>query len=106
MRKTYGMYIIHLLFRQQFVKRQKIVHTYGREEEDWLDENEALAEVQKRIRANSNRQSVALREVAPPEGAIVNIGEETSTPVQNKCKCGSTFHKRTSHKDCPLRKKK
>ncbi|KAL9977739.1 hypothetical protein ACROYT_G015178 [Oculina patagonica] len=66
--------------RQQFVKRQKIVHSYGREEEDWVDENEALAEVQKRLRASSSRVD-GLREVAPPEGAIVNTGERGEAPV-------------------------
>lgn len=101
------MSIVYLFLRQQFVKRQKIVHSYGREEEDWVDENEALAEVQKRLRASSSRVD-GLREVAPPEGAIVNTGERGEAPVsiQKKCKCGSISHKRTSHKDCPLRKKK
>ena len=35
-----------------------------------------------------------------------NISEETPELIDiNRCKCSSTTHNRTNHKDCPLNKK-
>lgn len=35
-----------------------------------------------------------------------SIPDGVHVDVSAKCKCGSTSHKRTSHKDCPLRKRR
>lgn len=96
--------LLVLMFRQQFVRRQRIIHTYGREEEDNMDEDEALAVVQRRLRRSNVTRQPEFEEVAPPVGARVSAA--TKEKNSKKCKCGSSTHKRISNKDCPLNKRK
>lgn len=84
--------------RKKFVRRQKILHTYGGNEEDVdLDDDVVLAEVQKRLQEKSNPPKFT-KAVNPPEGARVNVGGRA-------CRCGNKDHLRTSHRSCPLNKK-
>ena len=82
--------------REKFSKRQKIVHTYGMQDED-LDTGDAVEEAKARL--ENGESNVELVDVEPPPGAKITIGGK-------KCKCGSTTHMRTSHKSCKFYKKK
>lgn len=78
------------------MKRQKIVHSYG-EEEELEDPDDFQAELEKRIRDGTfpNRIPAVSDK---PDGVDVLGGK--------KCKCGSTTHQRISHRECPLNKKR
>ena len=76
-----------------------------------IDEEVVLAEVQKQLR--KGKANTAFPNTAAPKGAMVNVGgggpTASSATVQGsskKCRCGSSSHLRTTHKDCPVRKKK
>lgn len=86
------------IFRKMFVKRQKILHNYG-SVDDELQEEEVLAEVERRINHSTHTQpQIGLEAVEPPPGAEVTVG-------RSRCKCGSYEHQRTSHKSCRFNKK-
>ncbi|XP_031553407.1 uncharacterized protein LOC116290504 [Actinia tenebrosa] len=83
--------------RKKFVQRQKIVHNYGDQGEDFGEE-ELLQEVQKKIRKNTGTREQP-KATDAPRGARVNIGGQ-------QCRCGSKEHLRISHRTCPLNKNK
>ena len=75
--------------RRQFTKRQRIVHTYGNDDdEDDLDEDVALATV--------------LQNTA---GTEVNATAGPSRANSKKCVCGGTDHLSRSSMLCPLNKR-
>ena len=70
--------------RKKWVKQQAVRHTYGGDsEDDGDDDGQLVAEV----------------------NDMIGNGEELLVVSGRKCRCGSTQHQRTSHKDCPLNKK-
>ena len=74
--------------RKQWMRRQAVYHTYGSDDDD--DDNEDEDE-------------------GTDEGGISVVTSKrrrSQHATQNKCKCGSTEHYRTSHRLCPLNKKK
>lgn len=79
------------------MQQQKIVHTYGDNEDDEFDEQTALREAEARLMENPQRRQMVTKAVAPPKGAKVGIGGK-------KCRCGSRTHVRISHSSCPLNK--
>ena len=88
------------LNRKKFVKNCQIRHSYGDEEDDLVNEEEAILVTQTAIADGTARPAPVLEEVAAPEGAEVEVGGKS-------CKwCGSQTHLRRSHKDCPANKKK
>ena len=68
--------------RKQWIRRQRIQHTYGSDDEDDGDDDDL-----------SDNCDVANNELCA-----------TSSRKQGKCKCGSATHRITSHRDCPLNK--
>ena len=53
-------------------------------------------------RMNEQQQLAApLQPLKLPGGAGASVAEKPD----NKCKCGSSTHRRTNHKDCPLNKR-
>ena len=69
--------------RRKWLKRKAIEHTYGHDEDDNQDTEE------------------------PQEIGDVTDGDNSTVVISGKCcRCGSTEHKRTSHRSCPLNKKK
>ena len=82
-------FLLLSFIRRQFTKRQRIVHTYGNEDdEDDLDEDVALAMV--------------LQNTA---GTEVNATAGPSRANSKKCVCGGTDHLRRSSMLCPLNKR-
>lgn len=77
--------------RKKWVKRQAVVHTYGVGDDD--DDND---DVSQEIIRDAN---VLVQGTAEGDGDLTVISGKM-------CKCGSTEHKRTSHKDCPMNKSK
>ena len=76
--------------RKRWVKRQRLQHTYGHNEDDGDNEQE------------DPRLVNAAREVI--EGAEQNDG--AAIIISGKaCKCGSRQHQRTTHSACPLNKR-
>lgn len=70
--------------RKKWVKQQAVRHTYGGGSEDeGGDDDQLVAEVNE----------------------ILGNEEELSVVSGRKCRCGSTQHQHTSHKDCPLNKR-
>ena len=66
------------------MKQEAVRHTYeGDSEDDEDDDNQLVAEV----------------------NDMIGNGEELLIVSGRKCRCGSTQHQCTSHKDCPLNKK-
>ena len=68
--------------RKQWIHRQRIEHTYGSDEDD---DDDQLSD----------------GDVTQNEGTTSSA---TTSKKHNKCKCGSTSHKYTSHRECPLNK--
>ena len=69
--------------RKQWIRKQRIRHTYGSDNDD--DDDELS------------------------DGCDITQNEGTATSSitsKRKCKCGSTSHKYTSHHECPMNKKK
>jgi len=83
--------------RKLWVKRQKIVHSDGGEEEEG-DTEDFVAELEQRMRDNTVSHRVPAQSERP-DGVDVVLGGR-------RCKCGSTTHQRISHRDCPLNKKR
>ena len=73
--------------RKRWVKRQAVMHTYDDDGNDELDDPEL---------------------VAAADGILGDLeGNQHMTAVSGrKCRCGSFSHQRTSHRDCPLNKKR
>ena len=80
-------------YGKQWVKRQKIVHTYG-DDDDFLEPTELQAELEQRMRDGTVPHHIPTTGVRP-DGVDVVLGGKY-------CKCGSTTHQRISHRDCPL----
>ena len=83
------------LYRKDWVKRQRIVHSYG--DEELIDPAELQEQLEECMQAGT----------VPNEVPTLPTGTLQPTDVDviiggKKCKCGSTTHQRTSHKDCPL----
>ena len=80
------------------MKRQRIVHSYG-DDEDITDPAELQAELEEHMQAGTvpNHIPSPCRMPNPSDVEVVLGGK--------KCKCGSSTHQRTSHKNCPLKKK-
>ena len=77
------------------MKRQHIVHSYG--EEELVDAAELQADLEERLRNGTVQHSMPAH-CNRPENVDIILGGK-------KCKCGSTTHQRTSHRNCPLNKK-
>lgn len=75
--------------RREFTKRQRIVHSYGVEEE--IDEEEVLQMV-----------TDTLAEGVTETRAEANVHRTT----QKTCACGGTDHVRRSSSKCPLNKRR
>lgn len=82
------------LCRKEWVKRQKIVHSYGEELEDSGSDLEE--ELQHHVSTNNVPHSLPAMQDTMPDGVDFVVGGK-------RCKCGSSTHQRTSHHDCPLR---
>ena len=70
--------------RKKWVKQQAFRHTYGGDLEDEGDDDGQLVSDVNEILGNED------------DLLVVSV---------RKCRCGSTRHQQTSHKDCPLNKK-
>ena len=70
--------------RRKWLKRKAIEHTYKHDEDGDLGDDDSLE-----------------------DAGEATVGESATEVISGKsCRCGSTEHKRTSHKSCPLNKKK
>ena len=95
---------IYFYFRKEWVKRQHIVHSYGKEDEaeDYIEEPEVRRELEQRISNGTIIRFVPQANTSSkPDDIDVVVGGVTKKP----CKCGDTTHQRTSHRNCPLNKK-
>ena len=81
--------------RKQWVKRQCILHSYG--EEELTDTAELCTELQQRLSEGTIPHHMPATTLPAPDNMHVVLSER-------KCKCGSTTHQRTSHRECPLKK--
>lgn len=79
------------------MKRQRIVHSYG-EDEDELDAEELQEELEQHMRDGTVPHQIPVCS-EKPDGVDIVVGGK-------KCKCGSTTHQRIFHRECPLNKKK
>ena len=93
--------------RKSWVKRQRIVHSYGMiddEDEDdaeYADPSELRQGLEENIASgNNNPPDISSPLPRLPNNVVVNIGGHGCK------KCGSTTHKRSSHKDCPYNKRR
>ena len=71
--------------REKWVKQQAVRHSYGQEDSGDEDDDGNL-----------------VRDV----GEMIGNEDESTLISGRKCRCGSTTHSRTSHRSCPLNKKK
>lgn len=71
--------------RKQWSRRQTIHHTYGSDDDNEDEDNAEL-----------------------PKGGTEQHGSKASNAVRQvlKCKCGSSEHRYSSHRNCPLNKKR
>ena len=93
-------YFFFHLTRKKFVKNCQIRHSYGYEDKDLVNEEEAILVTQAAITDGTAQPAPVLEQVAAPEGAEEEVGAKA-------CKwCGSRTHLRKSHKDCPANKNK
>ena len=74
--------------RKQWMKRQAVYHTYGSDDDDDEDDENERA---------TNEDANASKRTGT---------QHTTQSTSRKCKCGSTQHYRTTHRLCPLNKKK
>ena len=78
------------------MKRQRIVHSYGEE-----DELAGTAELQALLEHCVKEGTVPHHmPTSTPDGRPENVDVVVSG---RRCKCGSTTHQRTSHRECPLK---
>ena len=94
--KFHSLSMCSYYHRKQWVKRQKIVHSYGEDEEE-CDTEEFQAELEQHMRDGTVPHCIPAQSEKPDSMEIVLGGK--------KCKCGSTTHQRISHRDCPLNKR-
>lgn len=98
---NYYYYVHH---RKAWVRRQRIVHSYGQEDEDeqGVDDADALRqEVELSIADGSARPPVIPSTLPAIAGDVdVDIGGKGCP------KCGSLTHKRSNHSECPYNKKR
>ncbi|KXJ07889.1 hypothetical protein AC249_AIPGENE25248 [Exaiptasia diaphana] len=92
-----GLCQSNMTFMRKFVQRQKIIHSYGREGDDDMDEDDLLQEVEKQLQKRGSGMQKAPKKKKPPAGARIR--------VCGQCRCGSTEHLRTSHMSCPYNKR-
>ena len=81
------------VYRKEWVKRQKIVHSYG---EDLLEESDLEEELEHRVSTNAVPHHLPVMQDTMPDDVDFVVGGK-------RCKCGSSTHQRISHRDCPLR---
>ena len=81
-----------LFHRKRYTARQAIIHSYGDFEEDNDDDDSGRVD---------GRDPKELE----PEIENEVMVSMSFPPAKKPCKCGSTTHSRTSHKQCPMRKK-
>ena len=81
--------------RKEWVKRQKIVHSYG--DDDCLEESDLEEELQQHICDNTVPHHIPAAQDTMPEAVDFVLGGK-------RCKCGSSTHQRVSHRHCPLRR--
>ena len=85
----------NFLGRKKYVKNCQIRHSYGGENDDDVNEAQAILVTQTAIADGTAQPAPHLEAVAAPEGAEVDVGGKA-------CKwCGSKTHLRRSHNDCP-----
>ena len=77
--------------RKRWVKQQEIRHDYG--EEDGGEDDVEVDSV------GGARELLGSSSVSGPDSAVIIASKK-------KCKCGSTSHLRTSHRECPMNKSK
>lgn len=82
--------------RKEWVRRQKIVHSYGGDD---VDESELLELLEQRVNENTVPHHLPPMQDTMPSDVDFVLGGK-------KCKCGSRTYQRTSHRDCPMRKRK
>ena len=92
--------------RKRWGKEQKIKHTYGIDE----DEDEEIVHLDLDKESDKKAQELISKDnISESSGTCVisNLKKKNNTTrkEEKSCRCGSTEHKRTSHKDCPLRAK-
>ena len=81
--------------RKRWSRSQRIQHTYGSDEEE-------EGPVGGHPKARS--ASVATKPGRPKKAAVTTASTSGTCVSRNKCKCGATDHKNTSHRNCPLNK--
>lgn len=77
--------------RKKWGKRQVVQHSYGAD-----DDHDGAAET----------EDPGLIADAQSLMAAISDGNDVTVVSGKKCRCGSTQHKRTSHRLCPLNPKK
>ena len=86
-------------YRKEWVKRQKILHSYGEDENEIADETDLQEELRQRILDNTVPHNLP--------SICANMPTDVDVIVGGKhCKCGSATHQRISHRDCPLNKQR
>jgi hypothetical protein len=70
--------------------------------------NKGHKETKSPVKAASSKANAAVAAAAssPRKAASSKANAAASRPVPEKCRCGSTSHKRTNHDDCPLNVKR
>lgn len=88
-----------MYYRKEWVKRQRIVHSYGDDDDDdCIEESELQDELHHRISNNTVPHKIPTTSDSIPDHVDFIVGGK-------RCKCGSSSHQRTSHRNCPLNKK-
>ena len=84
--------VTFVLYRKAYSKRQAILHSYGDDLDKEGDESDSEVDG------------------ADPASLEPNVNDDVMVATASKdkkpCKCGSTSHRRISHKECPLNKAK
>jgi len=91
-----------VFYRKKYCAQQKIIHSYGANEDD--NDCDEMGRVKMASERGKKRAHKETPSVSPPPSARVRIGGIHGEGGRY-CKCGSTDHQRTSHKDYPQNKK-
>ena len=86
--------------RKRWRRSQRIQHTYGSDEEDEEDEEPVGRRPEARS-ASATRKPGRPKKVAVPTATTSGMRR-----IRDMCKCGQTDHKNTSHRNCPLNKRR
>ena len=83
-------------YRKAWIKQQRIVHSYGTDEEECI----AICPELQECPDSSDMQPPLIPSTLPtiPEDVDICVGGRGCN------KCGSLSHKRSNHKDCPYNK--